>query len=71
MINGSWTTGLLIGSVAGLAVGVVLGVLFAPEKGTRTRRQLVRKAEDLGERAADAMETANDLVERGRRRVGL
>lgn len=71
MTQGTWIMGFVLGAVAGLAAGTAVGLLFAPEKGARTRRQIVRRAEDLGERAAEALETANDLVERGRRRVGL
>jgi len=71
MTDGTWMKGFLIGAAVGATLGALLGVLYAPEKGTRTRRQLVRKAEDLGERASETLDAANDLVERGRRRVGL
>jgi gas vesicle protein len=40
-----------IGTVAGVAAGALLGVLFAPEKGTETRRKLSDKSK----------ETANSL----------
>ena len=43
-------TGKLIGVlVIGAAVGVVLGVLFAPDKGCNTRKKLMGKAKDLAD----------------------
>ena len=56
------------GSILGLAVGATLGLLFAPAKGTHTRRQLARKAEEIGDRAtALAAEGAHAAIEIGRR----
>ncbi len=34
---------------AGLAAGAVLGILFAPEKGSTTRQQISDKGEDIFE----------------------
>ncbi len=41
------TTKIALGALAGLAVGAIAGILFAPEKGSRTRRKIMDKGEDL------------------------
>jgi gas vesicle protein len=66
-----WIQGFLLGTLLGVTSGALLGVLYAPAKGTRTRRRLARKAGDFGERASEALGVAGDLVERGRKRVGV
>ncbi len=47
---------LFLGVLAGLAAGAVLGVLFAPEKGSNTRKRISRKTEDL-------MDSVNERIE--------
>lgn len=39
----------LLGFIVGIAAGSVLGILFAPEKGTKTRRKLKDKASELSD----------------------
>ena len=42
------TTGKLItGILAGAAAGAILGVLFAPNKGSETRKKIARKSTDI------------------------
>lgn len=40
---------VLLGALAGVAVGVVIGVLFAPEKGSVTRKKITQKSEDYAD----------------------
>lgn len=62
--NGKIITALL----AGLAAGTVLGILFAPEKGSETRDKLNESLSDLGdaikERAEEQYEQLNDFKDR-------
>lgn len=37
---------IIISALAGLAIGGIIGILFAPEKGSRTRRRIIDKSED-------------------------
>lgn len=45
MSNGKFLAGILLGAAA----GAVLGVLFAPDKGTDTRKKIAKKTSKLGE----------------------
>ena len=40
---------VLLGLLAGVAAGAVLGVLFAPEKGSATRKKISKKSDDYAE----------------------
>ena len=56
--------------LAGLGVGAVIGVLYAPRSGEETRQVLRSKAEEgrdfVRNRAQKAREQAEDWVDRGR-----
>ncbi len=60
-------TGKLIGALlVGAAVGGALGILFAPDKGSETRKKLLAKGDDL----TDAMkEKFNDFLEEVKKEV--
>ncbi|HZL08968.1 MAG TPA: YtxH domain-containing protein [Prolixibacteraceae bacterium] len=51
---------LVLGLLAGLAAGATLGILFAPEKGSKTRKKIARVGEDYVDEAKDKL---NDLLE--------
>lgn len=57
--------------VSGLIFGLGMGVLLAPQSGSRTRRHIRTMMEDVGERAGewveDAKDTVSDMVERGKK----
>jgi gas vesicle protein len=56
--------------LAGLGVGALVGVLYAPSAGSEIRDSLRSKADEgrefVKERARKAREQASDLVDRGR-----
>lgn len=77
----SSTGKVLLGVIAGAAVGAALGILFAPDKGSNTRAKLAKTGEDyfdeLKNKFSDLMESgqetlsnakssAEDLMEKGR-----
>jgi gas vesicle protein len=37
---------VVLGTLAGLAIGAIAGILFAPEKGSKTRKRIMHKGED-------------------------
>jgi len=58
--SGNFFTGLLVGTVIGIAVGL----LFAPQSGVETREMLKQKAAVAKEKAALAKEKAAAVKER-------
>ena len=56
--------------VAGVSIGALLGVLFAPRSGRETREYIAGRAEDgkdfLLQKTRELREQANQYVERGR-----
>jgi gas vesicle protein len=64
---------LVLGLLAGVAVGALAGILFAPAKGSRTRKRILKKGEDyadvLKEKFNDLLETVNEKMEKVKEEV--
>jgi gas vesicle protein len=54
------TAKILTGVLVGAAAGAALGILFAPDKGTKTRKKLLRQGNDFKETVQDKI---NDFVD--------
>ena len=54
----------LLGVVVGIAAGAALGVLFAPDKGTNTRKNIVDKGQDLANALNERIDAKIDELSR-------
>lgn len=72
---------VVLGTFAGLAVGAIAGILFAPEKGSKSRRQIIDKGDEyvdelkskygefsdsLAEKSDNTKEDAEYLADKGK-----
>ncbi len=48
---------VLLGVLAGVAVGATLGILFAPDKGSVTRKKITQKGDDYADELGDKFES--------------
>jgi gas vesicle protein len=51
------TDKVVLGILGGVAAGALLGILFAPEKGTKTRKRVMDKSNDYADELKDKLET--------------
>ena len=47
---------IILGVLGGVAVGALLGVLFAPEKGSKTRQKIADKSNDYADDLKDKLD---------------
>lgn len=52
----------ILGILAGTAIGAAIGILFAPDKGTATRRKLVEQSNTLVDNVASESERLKNQV---------
>jgi gas vesicle protein len=51
---------VVLGVLAGVTVGAILGILFAPDKGSLTRKKILKKGSEYSE---DLEDKFNELVD--------
>jgi gas vesicle protein len=62
-------TGKVVGALLlGAAIGGILGVLFAPDKGSETRKKILSKGNDLTDALKDKF---NEFLEEAKEEAGI
>jgi gas vesicle protein len=52
----------VLGTIAGVAVGAIIGVLLAPDKGSETRGKIVQKGKETTDNFKDEINTLLEQV---------
>ncbi len=70
--NSGLTKGILIGFLAGSAVGAIIALLYAPKSGKELRKDIKEKVGDIKEEVAENLKLARsksiDVINDGKRR---
>jgi gas vesicle protein len=53
---------VILGVLAGVATGAAIALLFAPDKGTETRRKISQKGKDLTDELKEKIEDVIDHI---------
>lgn len=73
MKTGKMILSLVAGIAAGAAVGAAFGILYAPDKGTETRRKISQRGEELKDNLKHKFENvkgeAHDLLDKGKSKI--
>lgn len=56
--------------LAGFALGVLAGILLAPDKGSETRRKIAQKGQDLKSKFNDFVDTIHDKFGEAKEEAG-
>lgn len=51
------TDKVILAVLGGVAAGAILGILFAPEKGDKTRRKIMNKSNDYADELKNKLDT--------------
>ena len=64
---------LVAGIAAGAAAGAAMGILYAPDKGSETRKKISQRGEELRDNLKNKFENvkgeAHDLLEKGKSKM--
>ncbi|WPR70241.1 YtxH domain-containing protein [Flavobacterium sp. NG2] len=56
------TRNTILGVIGAAAVGAVLGILFAPDKGSKTRKKIIKKTAETTDEIKEKLEQLSQTV---------